>query len=203
MNPYFDIWRRFGLRFFTVTLLLFCAQTSFAHKASDAYLQVSEPGSAEVPRSAQGAFELKFSIALRDVDVNLEALDLDNDRQLTWAEVRGAMPLIESWVREGLKLVCADIGKTLRWSFDGLEQRSDGAYVRLTAMDVCAVKTNLAVQYQLMKDIDSAHRLLVSGTLGGEAIATVIAPQSGALSLTSGLALSSSKLGDQNGSSTQ
>ena len=179
---------------------IFNAPVAFAHKASDAYLQVSEPSGVDLPRSSQGAFELKFSIALRDVDANVEALDQDNDRELSWLEVRSAMPLIESWVQAGFKIVCADTKKALRWSFDGLEQKSDGAYVRLRAVDVCAAKGNLAIQYELMKEIDSAHRLLVTGTLAGGAIATVIAPQAAALTLVSGLESSASQQGSQNGS---
>jgi hypothetical protein len=171
--------------------ILFGVSLAHAHKASDAYLAVSEPVGDDVPRSAQGAFQVKYSIALRDIDANLEALDLNNDRQLTWLEVRVATPLIESWVQAGFAVVCGDIRKRLPWTFDGLEQRSDGAYVRLQAMEACTSKPKLAVQYELMKDIDSGHRLLVSGTLGGKSIATVITPQTAALQLTTGIATDS------------
>lgn len=183
--------------------LLVGAPLAHAHKASDAYLQVSEPGGVDLPRSAQGAFQLKFSIALRDVDAKLDTLDQNNDRQLSWLEVRGAMPLIETWVREGFSVVCADLRKTVPWAFDGLEQRSDGAYVRLQVLETCPDKSKLAVQYELMKEIDSGHRLLVSGALGGAAIATVIAPQSVALKLTSGRAAAVSNDDGQASSGSQ
>ncbi len=180
------------MRWLLPLVLLVSAPLSYAHKASDAYLQVSEPGGLDLPRSAQGAFQLKFSIALRDVDAQIETLDQNNDRQLSWLEVRAAMPLIETWVREGFSVICGDIRKTVGWAFDSLEQRSDGAYVRLQALETCPDKSKLAVRYELMKEIDSGHRLLVSGALGGAAIATVIAPQAVALKLTSGRAAAAS-----------
>jgi hypothetical protein len=161
---------------------------AYAHKASDAYLQVSEPGGEIAPRNVQGAFQLKYSVALRDLDANLDTLDQDNDRRLNWREVRAAMPAIESWAGAGFAIVCEDIRKPLLWSYDGLEQRSDGAYVRLQAMGSCASKATLAVQYLLMKEVDAGHRLLVSGQLGGAALASVIAPQNLPLKLSSGFA---------------
>jgi hypothetical protein len=172
---------------FSVVAALVHPADAHAHKASDAYLQVSEPNAADLPRSSQGAFQFKYSIALRDLDSNLETLDQNNDRQLSWLEVRGAIPMIEAWVQEGFSAVCSEVKKPLRWSFEGLEQRSDGAYVRLQAAEICPSKTKLAVRYELMKDIDSAHRMLVSGALGSAVIATVIAPNAEPRDLTTGL----------------
>lgn len=203
MSAHLNLLRGLASRWLLPLVLLASVTHAHAHKASDAYLQVSEPTGLDLPRSSQGAFQLKFSIALRDVDANLETLDQNNDRQLNWLEVRGAMPLIESWVREGFSVVCGDVRRTLGWAFDGLEQRSDGAYVRLQVLDSCPGKSKLAVQYELMKDIDSGHRLLVAGALGGEAIATVIAPQSLALNLTSGRAAAMSNNEGQQSSGTQ
>jgi hypothetical protein len=192
MSPAPDSLYGFARAILAVFVFIFASSPAYAHKASDAYLTVSEPSGTDLPRSAQGAFQFKFSIALRDADASLETLDQNNDRQLTWLEVRQAMPLIEAWVQEGFGAVCADSKKALRWSFDGLEQRSDGAYLRLQASEVCPLKGKLAVRYELMKEIDSSHRLLVSGESGGEPIATLLAPQSDALSLTTGLGVSSS-----------
>ncbi len=203
MNAHFSLLRGLARTCLLLLVSLASAPQAYAHKSSDAYLQVSEPTGLDLPRSAQGAFQLKFSIALRDVDAKLESLDQNNDRQLSWLEVRGAMPLIESWVREGFSVVCADVRKTVGWAFDGLEQRSDGAYVRLQVLDTCPEKSKLAVQYELMKEIDSGHRLLVSGALSGEAIATVIAPQAVALKLTSGRAAAASKNDGQLDSGSQ
>ncbi len=203
MSAHLNLLRGLASRWLLPLVLLASVTHAYAHKASDAYLQVSEPTGLDLPRSSQGAFQLKFSIALRDVDANLETLDQNNDRQLSWLEVRGAMPLIESWVREGFSVVCGDVRRTLGWAFDGLEQRSDGAYVRLQVLDSCPGKSKLAVQYELMKDIDSGHRLLVAGALGGEAIATVIAPQSLALNLTSGRAAAMSNNEGQQSPGTQ
>ena len=144
-----------------------------AHKASDAYLVLGEAG---VQAATPGMLRMQLSLALKDVDAALDGLDADNDRRLTWGEIKRAAPDIVRWVSSEVSLQCA--GRTLgvAWAFETLEQRSDGAYVRLGAPLVCPPSASLALDYRLLKDIDPTHRLLLSGTLGGKPFAAVLAP---------------------------
>ena len=144
-----------------------------AHKASDAYLVLGEAG---VQAATPGTLRMQLSLALKDVDAALDGLDADNDRRLTWGEIKRATPDIVRWVSDEVSLQCA--GRTLgvAWAFETLEQRSDGAYVRLGAPLVCPPSASLALDYRLLKDIDPTHRLLLSGTLGGKPFAAVLAP---------------------------
>ncbi len=146
-----------------------------AHKASDAYFVLSE-ASAGAQATAPGALRMQLSLALKDVDAALDSLDADNDRRLTWGEIKRATPDIVRWVSSEVSLQCA--GQTLRviWIFEALERRSDGAYIRLGAPLVCPLTASLSLDYRLLKDIDPTHRLLLSGTLGGKPFATVLAP---------------------------
>ena len=144
-----------------------------AHKASDAYLLISEAGA---QAAAPGALQLQLSLALKDVDAALESLDADNDRQLTWGEVRRAAPEIARWVSGQIDLKCADRKLDATWTFETLEQRSDGAYIRLGAALACPAPSGLILDYRLFKDIDPTHRLLLTGALGGKPFATVLAP---------------------------
>ncbi len=143
-----------------------------AHKASDAYFVLSEPGG----QAASGVPRMRLSLALKDVDAALDTLDADNDRQLSWGEVKRATPDIVKWAAAGLSLRCAGQALDVAWVFESLEQRSDGAYIRLGAPLACAAPASLALDYRLLKDIDPTHRLLLSGTLGGKPFATVLAP---------------------------
>ena len=143
-----------------------------AHKASDAYLVLAEAVSPAVP----GALRLQLSLALKDVDAALDSLDADADRRLTWGEIRRATPEIVRWVSGEVSLRCAGQPLNIAWVFKTLEQRSDGAYIRLGAPLVCAAPASLSLDYRLLKDIDPTHRLLLSGTLAGKPFATVLAP---------------------------
>ena len=158
-----------------VAVFLFFAAfgSAHAHKASDAYLLVSEAGA---QAAAPGPLRLQLSLALKDVDAALESLDADNDRQLTWGEIRRAAPEIVRWVSGQIILKCASRSLDVAWTFETLEQRGDGAYIRLAAPLACPAPAALALDYRLFKDIDPTHRLLLTGALGGKPFATVLAP---------------------------
>ena len=146
---------------------------AWAHKASDAYFVLSEPG---IEAAATGKPPMRLALALKDVDAALDTLDADDDRQLTWAEIKRATPEIVRWVSAGVGLRCAGQLLNIAWAFEMLEQRSDGAYIRLAAPLACAAPASLSLDYRLLKDVDPTHRLLLSGTLGGKPFATVLAP---------------------------
>lgn len=162
--------------------LYFSVQSSvWAHKASDAYLEFS----ANAAVSAQDLkthteaelFFINFSIALRDLDAGIDSLDVNNDRDLTWGEIRQNFPVIQSWVSDGIRLQCNSSNLDLVWDFDSLEKRPDGVYARLRTSARCDSASALVVSYQLMKNIDSTHRLLVGGTLQGKNLIAVVSPQ--------------------------
>jgi HupE / UreJ protein len=158
-------------------LLLSFANPAWAHKASDAYLQLGEvlaPASAST--ASDNPIALKYSIALRDLDAAIETLDVDNNRSLEWGEVRQNLPAIQAWVGQGLLLQCDGQNTPLSWAFESLEQRSDGAYIRLGSSAPCP-QGDFVVTYQLMQGIDATHRLLVGGQLHGQDIAAVASPQ--------------------------
>jgi hypothetical protein len=148
-----------------------------AHKASDAYLLLGTPDAQHSP----GAIVLKLSVALRDLDAALDTLDADDNRALTWGEVKRALPAIQTWVNQGVALRCSNTALNLGWHFEAIEQRSDGAYVRLAASGVCAAPQAVALDYRLMRGLDATHRLLVGGALQQQAVANVIAPHVGTL----------------------
>lgn len=153
-----------------------CAATpsAWAHKASDAYLRVAGTGEAD-PAHAN-AVALQLSLALKDVDAALDLLDADGNRQLTWGEIKQATPAVAAWVGQGIRWQCGDAVLAPAWRFEALEQRTDGRYLRMAAALDCGATQALALDYRLMQGIDPTHRLLVSGQLGGQPLAAVLAP---------------------------
>lgn len=141
-----------------------------AHKASDAYamLQGGDPS---------GTVTLQLSLAVKDLDAALPALDADNNRQMTWGELRLGLAQITAWAAQGVQVRCDAQALQPAWVFESLEQRADGAYVRVAARLDCAAGKTLALAYQLMKDLDPTHRLLMAGSLDGKPVAAVLSPQ--------------------------
>jgi HupE / UreJ protein len=149
----------------------------WAHKASDAYLQLGDAAAtASAVSGTASAMTVKLSIALRDLDAAIETLDSDNSRSLEWGEIRRSLPAIQAWVGQGLQLQCDANALPLNWAFESLEQRSDGVYVRMGSMASCP-QGALTIGYQLMKTVDATHRLLVGGALQGQAVVSVVSPQ--------------------------
>lgn len=152
--------------------------TVWAHKASDAYLEfVDTAAEKTADNAADKATAVKFSIALRDLDAAIDTLDTNNDRSLVWGEIRQNLPVIQSWVGDGMRIDCNRRSLDLTWVFESLEERSDGVYARLGTSVSCPNTGAISVDYQLMKTVDSTHRLLVGGILQGQALATVVSPQ--------------------------
>ncbi len=154
---------------------------AWAHKASDAYLEFIESApfsdTLSVDKSAEKPVNVKFSIALRDLDAAIDTLDTNNDRSLVWGEIRQNLPIMQSWVSDGMRIDCNRRSLNLTWVFESLEERSDGVYVRLGTSVSCPNTGAISVDYQLMKTLDSTHRLLIGGTLLGQPLAAVLSPQ--------------------------
>jgi hypothetical protein len=125
---------------------LLASASAFAHKASDAYLQLD---------AGSQALALRWDIALRDLDAAI-TLDADDDGRLTWGEVRAAWPRIEAYALPRLRID----GCPLRVVGRGLEQRGDGAYAALQLASDCAIVGDVlpAIRYSLLREIDPTHR---------------------------------------------
>ena len=157
----------------SVWLLAF-SPSAWAHKASDAYLTL---GLESVGTANSAALPAQLSLALKDLDAAIESLDADNNRQLSWGEIRKATPALLQLVANDMQWLCAGNGLQPRWQLAGLERRSDGVYVRLVTSLDCPLDNALSLDYRFLKNIDPTHRLLVSGAVSGQPLAAVLAPQ--------------------------
>ncbi|MEP7302291.1 MAG: HupE/UreJ family protein [Caldimonas sp.] len=149
---------RAGLRRGLVSLgLVAVAGLASAHKSSDSYLQID---------AAPGRLELRWDIALRDLDVQLD-LDGDGDGKLTWGEVKAGWPRIEAYALAHLSIdgcALAPIGR-------GLERRNDGAYAVLRLASSCTLVAQPAIAYTLFAEVDPTHRGIAKVQRPGQPIA--------------------------------
>lgn len=151
-------------------LALLMAGAAQAHKGSDAYLEVQQD---------TGALRFTLAVAIKDLDLLLP-MDANSDAIVTWGEIRAAMPQLLATMNLAAALDTpadpADPACRLRWQFDGVDQRGDGAYVRLMADVHCPASQPLALRYTLFREQDANHRLLVAGRLDGRDLLTSSSP---------------------------
>jgi hypothetical protein len=175
--PGAPMWRRL-LHGLSLCLLLALHPMAFAHKGSDAYLDVRGD------EGAAGALALTLSVAVQDLDLVLP-LDANADGKVTWGEIQAAHPAVEQLLQASTGLQgsapCA-----LEWRFAGLERRSDGAYQRWSARTGCPGAASL--RYTLLAAQDATHRLLVTGRIDGQDLLSTWSPQQpGTLALRPGV----------------
>lgn len=149
-------------RALALLLLLACATTAVAHKASTSYLQLRVQGEAVNGR---------WDIALRDLDYAL-GLDTDNDAALTWGEVRLQQSRIADYALRRLLLRADRDPCTLGVGSMQIAEHSDGRYASLALSGRCPHEAvSLGVDYELLFDVDAQHRGLLNlefrGTHGG------------------------------------
>ena len=152
--------RCFDRRWLALIGGLLLAWPAAAHKASDAYLQLSQ---------TPHGIALRWDIALRDLDAALD-LDLNADGRLTWGEIRSAWPRIEAHALERLHIAGCPLVPDGR----ALEQRADGAYAVLRFTSTCALPAHPVFDYSLLRDIDPTHRGLLKIERPGEGVELVV-----------------------------
>ena len=152
-----------------IGLLLPCL--SYAHKPSDAYLQLKVDGR---------HVEQRFDIALRDLERDL-VLDTNDDGRLQWREVRTRWSDIAQLAQQGLALQ-AD-GQPCTAGPLGppqLDEHSDGHYAVLTRQWTCPADVrNLDVSYALFARTDPTHRGVALVQHGTHSEPAVLVPGAG------------------------
>ncbi len=182
--------------------LLFWAGAALAHKGSDAYLDVQQVANAAsgsaAPVPAHRELRFVLAVAIKDLDL-LVPIDANADAKVTWGETRAAMPLVLALLNDVAQIEPASGASAttttgaqscrLDWQFDGVDRRSDGAYIRAVAHARCPMPQRLAFRYTLLREQDANHRLLVAGRIDARDLLTTASPlRSAPLELVAGAA---------------
>ncbi|HEY2561631.1 MAG TPA: HupE/UreJ family protein [Caldimonas sp.] len=149
-------WLPMALRAVVGVVLLLGTGVAAAHKASDSYLQIV---------ASPGRLEVRWDIALRDLDVALD-LDSDADGKLTWGEVRTAWPRIESYAMQRLAIAGCPLTAIGR----SLERRNDGAYAVLHLVSSCTLPATPRISYGLFAEVDPTHRGIAKVQRAGQVV---------------------------------
>lgn len=138
------------MKWFLFWCLCCLSSLSYAHKASDSYLNIEQVDASTL--------HIQWDIALRDADVLLN-LDTNNDRQLTWGEVVIRTPELEQLVAKNLVLRRnTQDCKNYYFKPVAIDNHVDGAYAVMDFTVQCEQTGLWAIQYSLLQHIDVLHR---------------------------------------------
>ncbi|MBA3477848.1 MAG: HupE/UreJ family protein [Lautropia sp.] len=134
-------------------LLCVGTQPAYAHKASDAFIDLRQDGA---------AIAVRWDIALRDLD---QVLDLDTDANgtLTWGEVERQQPAVGDYALGAIHLATeAGPCRNSPPSYH-VARREDGVYAVLRWRAACPLaEPEVRIQYRFLMNIDPTHRLIVA-----------------------------------------
>ena len=169
---------RLGAAARAVLVALACllpAATVWAHKASDAYIQLA---------GTDSGLTVRVDVALRDLDAVVD-IDADGNGQLTWGEVRAAWPAIDGYAKAHLQVDGCPLGAPAQ----ALERRADGVYAALTFASPCVLQAEPVIRYTAFADVDPTHRGIARISMPGrEALVRVLDPrQPAALGASAGV----------------
>jgi hypothetical protein len=161
------------MRFITIAfaLALALAGPARAHKSSDAYLTLQVSGNTITQR---------VDIALQDLDRDLD-LDANDDKQLSWGELRTRWPELDRLLADSVKLSADGRPCTVsQKSAPQLDQHSDGTYAVMQQTLQCAAPVqSLTVDYRLFAGSDAKHRGIARVLAGSDEQSAVLIPAEG------------------------
>ncbi|MGH8487688.1 MAG: HupE/UreJ family protein [Gammaproteobacteria bacterium] len=148
-------------------LLLALAGQAWAHKASDSYLDVNV---------GDERIDVRWDIALRDLDFAI-GLDGDGDGAITWGEVRARRRMIRDYVMPHLRFASAGAQCAPRGERQLIDHHNDGAYAVLKFELSCPHNAKeVQIHYDLLFDLDAAHRGLLSFAYRGNTQPAIFSP---------------------------
>ena len=157
------------MRTLLVIAWLLLSLPAWAHKPSDSYLSLS---------IQNDGVEGQWDIALRDLD-NAIGLDRDGSGEITWGEVRDTHGEIGAYALSRLVLSAGTRTCTTQVLDHLIDHHTDGAYSVLRFRAHCTEPIErLAVDYQLLFDIDAQHKGLLRLTQGGQTTTTIFSKES-------------------------
>jgi hypothetical protein len=172
--------RRAGLmrRVFILLLALFtAAPQAHAHLASDSYLRI------EIGRT--GTVTGQWDIALRDLDVVVR-LDVDQDGDITWGELRAKTREVEAYASGHLTVVDGVGSCRLILTRIMVDYHAGSAYAVLPFSVVCPSGGRLRLRYNLLFDIDPSHRGLLTIAAGEQVRSEVLTPEHAEIPIDAG-----------------
>lgn len=147
---------------------------SFGHSLSDSYLELRFDGT-----QVNG----HWLIAVRDMELAVGIDGAGNgtgnsipDARVTWGEIRAKRVQIENYALSRLELSSGDTQCTVNFGNPMIEELNAGMFLHLPIIGTCAESGTISLRYDLLFDIDSSHRGIVTIYRGAEAYTLLLSP---------------------------
>ena len=162
------VWRH-AHRYLMLLLLALTGTAVQAHESSTAYLNL-EPSSAENTESI--TYNAQYELSLRDLALLID-IDSNQNREVSWAEVKSQAPLIEQLIKAQLVLNTGDakeVGsietgaqacQVTHFAPLAINTRSGFNYLYTDFTLGCAAPIS-ELNYQILSGIDANHRLILT-----------------------------------------
>lgn len=155
-------------------LLALSAGAAQAHRPSDAFLTLNVEGA-----QLHGQWE----IALRDLDV-AAGVDANQDRALTWGELKAARGNIDAVIADTLKIDVDGKPCAMRTTELQVNDRVEGRFAWIGLTGECpSAPTALRLTYTLLFDVDPTHRGILVLNAPGAAHTAVFSPDTQGITL--------------------
>lgn len=164
------------IRIIVIVVFAMLCHGASAHKTSDSFLYFSDEKA------------LRLDLALRDM-LRLQAMDLDGDGALRWAELQASEEAFKRYIVEGLSLhqKGRDEPCSIATRLAGVTQYNHGPYATWLIHSPClAEPRGLSLDYQLLFDRDPLHRVLYRIANGASDSIGVLSPSRHRLVLDAG-----------------
>lgn len=153
-------------------LLALLPLAAFAHKESDAYLNL------RTDLSNPNVLRGQFDIALRDLAFVID-IDSNQDSVVTWGEVKAHRDAIERYALGGLAIKSDGLTCKIHPTDQKIDAHNDGTYDVIYFDAICdkEIPNRLTVVYQLFQDVDPYHRGIVTIHAGDHVAGAVLGPK--------------------------
>ncbi|OFE12878.1 hypothetical protein PHACT_06770 [Pseudohongiella acticola] len=152
-------------RILLAALLIWPALAS-GHSLSDSFIDLSVEN-----QQVSG----HWLIAVRDLELAV-GVDQNMDRQVTWGEILQQRDAINEYALARLQLTMAGAECPLQTGEFQLEQRNSGVFLYLPLSGSCSSPGELAIDYNLLFDIDASHRGILNIAYNSESYLRLFSP---------------------------
>ena len=146
---------------------------SYGHSLSDSFLELG---------FNQSEVSGYWLIAVQDLELAV-GLDSNLDGRVNWGEVRGKRAEIERYALSRIRLFSGETACALSLSDPMIEERNSNVYLHLGISGSCANGGAIRLEYNLLFDIDSSHRGIVTLQRGEEIYTLLLSPNNPSVTL--------------------
>lgn len=159
-------------------LLLLCLLAApglaCAHSMSNAFLNLRAEGAA-----LDGTLRLR----LQDAAV-MAALDTNGDRQITWGEVKAGRSALDDYIARRVLFRTAAGACGIQTDAHRIEDLHTGRFLVVPLRVLCQGTGSIDIEYELLNDVDAAHRGVLELRAGAAVHTAVLGPERPRVTIT-------------------